>query len=206
DQRLPQEAGQPGAEESEGESRRHLLRPQRDRQHRVPQRQDGACEHRDGDTPPRAVRADGDGEAHHCARQHHALDAQIQNTAALRHELAEAGEDQGRPGGHGDGQERQEPLERHTEPESAARVAARARRRRRRRSTASLASTRKRIRAWIMWAIAPGTPVVWRTKPPLRSAAKSTATRTIAQGLSPATQARMMAENPYPGEIPYWML
>ena len=92
DEACARKRGEPGPEDREREARRHLVGAERQGEHGKQERSAQPGESRDdvaqGREPARRRRD----EASDRTDQHHAFDAEIEDTAFLRDELAEAGE------------------------------------------------------------------------------------------------------------------
>ena len=97
-QPLAQDAGQPGPQEGQGESRHDLVRPEMDRHDRVEQREQPADEHGRDEPQPGVAARQRRGESGDRAHEHHPLDAQVQDAGALGEDLADRGEQEHRPG------------------------------------------------------------------------------------------------------------
>ena len=113
DEGVAEQGAQAQAEQSEGKTGGDLVADQGQGEHAEDERHQHTGDRGRQDTRRVAAGGEGDGEGGDRSRQHHALDAEIEHTRALDHQLADAGE-QERGGGADDGdQDRDRDLEAH---------------------------------------------------------------------------------------------
>ena len=98
DEARAEERAEPDAEDREREPGRHLIGEQRHGEHGEDQRERRAGERAGDDAEPAAAGDDRGGERGHGAREHHALDPEVQHARLLDHQLAERGEQERRRG------------------------------------------------------------------------------------------------------------
>ena len=84
------------AEDRQREAGRDLVGEQGQRQHAERERHQDAGQRAGGDAEAGAAGGHGEREGGHRARQHHALEAEVEHARLLDHELAERGVEQGR--------------------------------------------------------------------------------------------------------------
>ena len=89
---------QADAEDRQREAGRDLIREQRKREDAEGERHQHAGERAGDDAERAAAGGDGDRESGHGARQHHALDAEVEDARFFHDELAERGVEQRRRG------------------------------------------------------------------------------------------------------------
>ena len=103
DEARADQRAEPDAEDGQRQPRRHLIGEQRHREHGEDQRQRRAGERAGNDAEAAAAGGDRGRERGHRARQHHALDAEVQHARLLDHQLAERREqERGRGADHRD--------------------------------------------------------------------------------------------------------